>query len=199
MIKLSWTEFHSLIESRKLSIPFIEYSDKYRLFVSIEGVNFTCDIFRDGNADVIEFETGHKVIGNKDNGIRINPFSSKLMEGKKLFKRVHGIQQICTIGVNTFEFIIPNGNYKMKSVEVIGGVACDKVDFKVYDTPTGVISTYPNAMLSQFGFSANIADGFYSQVSEFDTDLFKDMKIIVTYTAIIEKLIGINFILNELK
>lgn len=127
------------------------------------------------------------------------PFAAKTINGKKLFKRVHGIQQECIIGENIFAFVIPYPLVKMACIELIGATNCDQVDLEVYDTPAGTISGYPNVKLNQFGFKANISKDYYEQKSEFDADLIQGMKIEVHYFARNAGMIGINFILNELK
>lgn len=126
-------------------------------------------------------------------------FASKEIGSKKLFKRVHGIQQECIIGENIFEFVIPYSAVKMACIELIGATNCDQIDLEVYDTPTGTLSTIPNYKLNQFGFKANVSKDYYEQKSEFDADLIQNMKIKVKYTARNAGIIGINFILNELK
>jgi len=127
------------------------------------------------------------------------PFASKTMNGKKLFKRVHGMQVNCVQGENIFEFVIPYGQVKINGLEMIGGQNNDKVDLEVYDTPTGLVSGFPNVKLNQFGFSVNVSKDFYEHKSEYDADLFLNMKLEVHYFAQQAGLIGINFLLNELK
>ncbi len=127
------------------------------------------------------------------------PFSSKTLNGKAIFKRIHGVQNQNTIGLNTIEFLIPYLFCKITGVEVVGGFVGDIVDFEVYDTPTGAISGYPNVKLNQFGFSVCIAKDFYSHTSEYESDLPQNIKLVVKYTATTANLAGINFILNEVK
>lgn len=110
-------------------------------------------------------------------------FSSKITaDGNKLFRRKHGFS--ITIPANSSyeqKFNIPYAACKINKAEVIGGVIGDSVDFKVYDTPNGDISGYPDVMLNQFGFSVYVSQGFYEDFSKYDADLIADMKIGVTY------------------
>ena len=128
-----------------------------------------------------------------------NPFGSKTLNGKKLFKRIHGVQKEVVIGTNTIEFIIPYDSCKMTGVEVVGASTGDTVDFEVYDTPAGLISGYPNVKINQFGFGVFISKDFYSHHSEYDSDVPKDIKIKIIYTSVAVATIGVNFVLNELK
>lgn len=127
------------------------------------------------------------------------PFSSKTIGGKKLFKRVHGIQKECVVGENVFEFIIPYPSCKITGMEMIGGTSCDKVNLEVYDTATGAISGVPNYKLNQFGFLVNVSENYYAHTSEYDADMYLGMKLEVHYFSQVAKTIGVNFILNELK
>lgn len=128
-----------------------------------------------------------------------SPFAMKKVNGKSLFKRVHGMQLLTVIGLNTFEFNIPYNQCKITGIELIGASSCDIADLEVYDTPTGTISTIPNYLLNQFGFTVNVAKDYYAHRSEFDSDLIKDMKIEVHLYAQAVGLVGLNLILNEVK
>lgn len=151
------------------------------------------------SASLLFLSNGPKVDSNGNAIVSAMPFASKTIGTKKLFKRVHGIQQECIVGENIFEFVVPYPSVKMACIELIGATNCDQVDLEVYDTPTGAISTIPNCKLNQFGFKANISKDYYEQKSEFDADLIQGMKIEVHYFARNTGMIGINFILNELK
>jgi hypothetical protein len=199
MIKISWLEFKSLLLSKKISITFVTTTESYKLFISLESIIFNCNLFRDGGVDVIDFETNYKSYGNKFNGIISSPFSSKNIDGKGLFKRVHGIQKECLVGENIFTFVIPYTQCKITEIEIIGASNCDRVELEVYDNPSGTISGIPNRLLNQFGFMVNVSKDYYSQKSEYDADMIKDMMIEVHVYSSIVGIIGINFNLNELK
>jgi hypothetical protein len=140
--------------------------------------------------------------------IRNAPFKSKEMDGKKLYKRVHGVVKNCsdalTEGVQTnhFEFVIPYDHAKLNMVQILWQPPGCTVELKVYDTPTGIYSNVPNAMLNQFGFAAGIAQENCVQHSEYDADMYKDMRLVVELTfptGVAAQDICVNFGLNELK
>ena len=133
---------------------------------------------------------------------RLAPFGSKELDGKKLFKRVHGVVVACSTGLNTFDFVVPYNNAKLNMLEIMWAPEGCIADFKVYDTPTGTISTIPNYMLNQFGYGAGVSKDIYTQHSEYDADVIKDMKLsceLTLPTGATTKDICVNFILNELK
>lgn len=158
----------------------------------------------DGLTELENYQAINFLMGNMvdSSGYPISlqlPFASKTINGKKLFKRIHGMHKECVVGDNVFEFVIPYNVCKITGIEMINGESCDDVDLEVYDTPTGLISTIPNLKLNQFGFGVCVSKDYYEHKSEYDADLYKDMKIEVHYHAQVAKKIGINFILNELK
>ena len=135
--------------------------------------------------------------------IRNAPFKSKELDGKKLSKRVHGLVVNCSDAqVNNFEFTVPYHHAKLNMIQILWQPAGCTVELKVYDTPTGTYSTVPNALLNQFGFSAGIAKDNCVQHSEYDADMYKDMKLVVELTwpsGILAQDVCVNFGLNELK
>ena len=131
------------------------------------------------------------------------PFSEKVLaNGKKLFRRKHGMRLICTKEASTnFDFVVPYSLAKIDQIEIVDGQSGDCVDFKVYDTPTGTISTVPNYMLNQFGFDVELPSGFYHDKSNYDADVIQDMKIQVVYKnkdLIDDISVGINIVYHQL-
>lgn len=118
------------------------------------------------------------------------PYSAKQIGERKLYKRVHGQQAACTTGTNVIEFTVPYDHAKITAIEIINGSNLDKCDLEIY---------FGENKLNQFGFEVNVGKDFYAHKSSFDADLFKDMKIRVTYTSINDKTVGINYILDEVK
>jgi len=138
------------------------------------------------------------------------PFASKTVDGKKIFRRKHGITQDCPVGNTTFEFVVPYDLVKINELEVVNGQAGDTVDLVVHDTPQGHIqmsmgvppgSITPSAPLNQFGFDVALPDGFFHDESQYDADLIKDMKIVVTYKNNGSETFknGMNIVYHELK
>ena len=111
------------------------------------------------------------------------PFPSKAVNEGSLFRRKHGFRSV-EIAANSSEVInlvVPYNLVKINQIEFINCKEGDQIDFKVKDTPTGAISGIPNLILNQFGFNAEMPNGFYRDVSEYDADLIKDMAIEITY------------------
>lgn len=141
------------------------------------------------------------------------PFSEKsLPDGRKVFKRVHGISSNVQATMVPIEFIVPHDVCKITGIEIIAALHGDSVNFKVYDTPDGMIqqlfygispeNVEPNKFLNQFGFNAYIAKDFHIEKSNYDADLIKDMKIMIEYTPKdtgSSRDVYINFILHEVK
>ena len=135
-----------------------------------------------------------------DGIIKSNPFGSKTINGKKLFRRKHGKFNTIAAGQSgVIEIVIPYDSCKINMAEILNCAIGDTVDFKVYDTPAGTISTVPNYMLNQLGFDCELPDGTFKDKSEYDADLIKDMKIEVTYknNGSEARRVGVNFTLHE--
>lgn len=129
------------------------------------------------------------------------PFADKVTStGLKLYRRVHGVKKTLS-GDTTFDIVVPYSQCKINAIEILWAPAGLQADLKVYDTPTGTISTVPNYMLNQFGFDAGIAANYYEEASNYDADLIADMKVEVTLknpnNATDE--VCVNFILHEMK
>lgn len=122
-----------------------------------------------------------------------------LPDGKKLFKRVTGIQQSLTIGQNIIEFVIPYDWIKLTGCCIINCEALDTADLYILDNELGSYSGVPNAMLNQFGFSVNLPKDFYRNESMFDADLYRGMVIKCVYTSVSNKTLGINILMDEVK
>lgn len=130
------------------------------------------------------------------------PFADKtLPTGEKLYKREHGIEATVSNAMVEMSFVIPYNICKITGLELIAAELGDKVNFKVYDTPTGTISGVPNLLLNQFGFDVFVAKGYHLKDSKYDADLIKDMKITVEYTPkdMGERQVYCNLVLHEVK
>lgn len=200
-MEISWQEFKKFIDSRKCSIQYIEVNKNYLMKAFWGKFEVQCLIPTDPlNQDTAVFLELYESLSNKLMVEQFSPFAAKtLPNGKKLFKRVHGIQQECVVGENIFEFTVPYPQTKITGIEMVGGTACDTVQLLIKDTSTGTYSTIPNYTLNQFGFTVNVAGNYYQHTSEYDADLYLGMKIYIIYIAQTAGKIGINFILNELK
>ena len=149
--------------------------------------------------------------------VTANPsFTKKEADGKKLFRRVHGIKKAIAAasggsdGETVFDIVIPYNNCKINEIQIFWAPEGCCVDLKVYDTPQGHVqigmgvpaqAVTPDLMLNQFGFNACVAKDVFKEKSSYDADLIKDMKVEVTLKnpTAETKDIGVNFILHELK
>lgn len=112
------------------------------------------------------------------------PFAAKEVPAGKLFRRKHGFSssEISAGQTGTIILSVPYNTVKVNEFEFINCSEGDTVNFKVLDTPTGTLSTTPNYLLNQFGFSCQMPTGFYKDFSQYDADLIKDMQIQIEYT-----------------
>jgi hypothetical protein len=139
-------------------------------------------------------------------------FASKILpNGSKIFRRKHGFS--ITIPANTnFEKIltVPYSKVKINEVEIINAYAGDSCDFKVFDSTDGVYqqslgispeSVNTDLLLNQFGFNVYLPNGFYRDISPYDADLIKDMRIKINYnnTQSSEIIIYGNIIYHEIQ
>jgi hypothetical protein len=204
MITVDWAELKAFVDARDLSIQFVELSNKYilRAFDSYFILGLELAKESPASSDQADFENNYKAAGNKTlKHISNLPFDAKkLPDGKSLYRKVHGVKKTLS-GDTTFDLVVPYDNAKITGVEVVWAPAGLQCDMKVYDTPTGTISTIPNLMLNQYGFDVGLGKDFYEENSNYDADLIKDMKIecLVKNPASLTDEICVNFILHEVK
>lgn len=150
------------------------------------------------DSDKADFEANYKT--NSNRSISAPPaFASKLIGSKRLYKRVHGVTISVQAGENAIVFVIPYNWCKITGIELINGSVSDRSSFYILDTSSGMLSGIPNAPLNQFGFDVNVAKDYYEHKSEFDADLYIAMQLKIVYNSVSSKVIGVNFILNEVK
>lgn len=61
----SWSQFKTLVDSKSLTIQFLEHSGRYDLSVIDGSYQIRYPLAKNGGADQIDFETNYKVIANK--------------------------------------------------------------------------------------------------------------------------------------
>lgn len=130
------------------------------------------------------------------------PFANKEIDGKKIFKRVHGVEIDLQSQNGEVEFEVPYSSCKITGMEIVAGELGDKVDFQVLDTEEGTISGQSKFMLNQFGFDVYVAKDYYEHVSNYDADLFGGMFLKIIYKSNNKNLprkAYINIILHEVK
>lgn len=200
MNKYSWTDFKAICRTNFLTMLMEEKNSYYLLLAQNGPVIYRCDLQKDESTDQIDFETNFKANCNKK-VIRNDAFVEKtLPNGKKLFRRAHGIQHtLFANSDNIIEFVVPYNWCKITTMEVIGLSEMLKIDLSVMDTPAGTYSTIPNYKLNQFGFNVNASKNYYKDHSEYDADLYLGMivKIVIKNNTTNTETIGINFTLHE--
>lgn len=201
MTEVSWSEFKSFITSRSLSAQYVTIGENYHLKAFDGFFNLNCLLpIGIADADTTDFETNFKANGNKAQPQQALPFASKtLPNGKKLYKREHGIQQALTTGSNNIVFTVPYPWVKIIGMEIIGGTILDKCDLNILDSTSGTYSGVANYKLNQFGFNVNVSADCYEEQNAYDADLYYGMQIQIVYTSVSDKTIAINFNLSEVK
>lgn len=186
------------IEIPSLVLP--QWSDNDEVITHISNGNLSVSLFDQMVVGVSKSIDTIKNILPKEVSSVSHPFASKnLLNGKKLFRRIHGIRRAITPGANDIRFTIPYAECKITGIEITNCELLETASFKVLDTESGAVTTVPYYLLNQFGFSVNMPDKFYKSVSEYDADLFQGLVICLEYNAISNKDIGINFVLHEVK
>lgn len=64
MIDLNWTSFEAHFTGKSLTIQYIEADDRYYIWAFDGPMSTSCQVYKDGGADVIDFETNHKANAN---------------------------------------------------------------------------------------------------------------------------------------
>lgn len=206
-MNVSWPQLKAFIIARKIPVQWIDIDDGYCLKAFDGYFELSCNLAKDGGSDVTEFESSYKAayfsagvpslvqaapaIGSKT--ILVNGIT------KKLFARNTGMQFSVAAGSTDLFYTATYDWAKVLGVEVVNCEALDTGEMRVYDTASGQYSGVPDYMLNQFGYTMNFPAGFYSRSAPFDADLYKGMKIKITYVSQSAKTVGVNFIMNEVK
>lgn len=199
---IDYKYFKQLIISKGVYPQYSESNDYYFLKM-IDGTILIdeCHIHKSIHLeDKQDFETNYKALSNKNVVINQPPFSQKSTGEGKLFRRKHGAY--ATVNANSsgvIYIVVPYTRCMINKVEITNCNHGDQVDFKVYDTETGTISTVPNLMLNQFGFNVEMCEGIYIDESNYNASLIQGMKVEVTYknNSGSSRRVGVNFTLHE--
>lgn len=153
----------------------------------------------DGSVPLVIEPTSVSVV----NQIYQSAFADKITwEGTKLFRRKHG-SAWTSVAPNSSQIIsltVPYNSAKINKAEILGCREGDSVNLCVHDSVNGDYTGVPDYILSQFGFSVAMPDGFYVDKSEYDADLYIGMQIKVEYTnnSSETRNVAVNFTLHEL-
>lgn len=197
--QLTWEQFKTFVFDKRY-VQFVENDDPFYTIYLSGGSDLWTTVAKDGGPDFNDFilnyapyANGHVHPGEQP------PFASKILCGKKLFKRVHGLRVSVVPGDNLISFPCPVPNAKVEAIQIIGAEVGDSVDLTVHDTPDGDISGIPGMRLNQFGFGVNVGPGTWDWRSKYDADLIQGLELRLLYRSVSAKNIGINFDLNEVK
>ena len=130
------------------------------------------------------------------------PFAAKVLsDGRKLFKRVHGVfGNVPANSTADIDFIVPYTQAKINGLEILGASHGDSANFLVLDSAMGMITTVPFYQLNQFGFDVCMRKDFHVEESQYDADVYGGMVLRLQFTNSTNdnKSVGANFILHEL-
>lgn len=210
MISLSWPYFKAFVDLKLVSIQFFDLDASTYILYAFDGPMGVQCVLAKGTDETTDFETNYKTSGNRSviaNTVaqQMPSYGSKTLISngvtKSLFARNTGIRATVNNGSNTINYTATYTWTKMIGMQCIGAVAGDYASLQVYDNSSGTYSGVPNALLNQFGYTLNLAAGFYERSSPFDADVFVGMILKITYvsTSILPNNIGINILMNEVK
>jgi hypothetical protein len=204
MISIEWADFKSVLTQKLMYPQFIETATKVYLEYIEGSFTASCVIDKDlQKDDLADFDLNYRPYSNKPVILSTLPFGAKILpNGKKLFRRVHGISAVVQNAPDSITYTITYPACKIMGVQIINGKVGDTANFKVLDTATGTITGVPNLLLNQFGFNVNIVPEVATYPSKYDADLIQGMQLLIEYDAIDELLprtVYINFDLHEVK
>lgn len=197
-----YTDFKTNVAEKGLSHFSYIKNGNYQLIAADGNIYYRHELSVD---DVEDYETNFLPTANKKIGAyyQREPFASKeLSNGLKLYRRKHGYK--ATIPANSevvTKILVPYAACKINKLEIIAPNPLDRIDLKILDSATGMLTGVPNYMLNQFGFDVVVSEMIYSDKSDYDADVFGGMQIEVTYKndGTEEVTVGYNIIFHEVK
>ena len=144
--------------------------------------------FTESEADTAKshIESG-KIFINKSQPLvqKRSPFAEKsLPTGEKLFKRIHGMGKLTLAAgeAGDFEFQIPYAWAKLEGIMLMDQIDEIQAELFVEDSDEGLYTTIPRYELNKFGFEVEIPKTTFEKKSDYDSDLFEDMWIVLQIT-----------------
>lgn len=202
MFTVSWEEMKDFINTKDAEFQFLEMPNDYIVVARDSWFELRCFLTKENprNAEQVDFEDNFKSLAGKlDKPVKQSSFTAKEEGGKKLFTRTHGSTFTLAVGANDCVFTVPYPQVKFNALEIVGCEKGDVVSLQILDDDSGTVSTVPNYVLNQFGFSVGVPDGFYIRESKYDADLFYGLKVKVIYESVSAKDVTINYVMHELK
>lgn len=200
---VEWSIIKQFIDDSGASFKSLDLGNDYEIIAKDDWFGLKCFISKTSpaNSDQTDFETNY--LPNEETVLSTpkiqSPFAAKTVGNKKLYTRTHGSTFSLTLGANDCDFVIPYPQVKFNAIEVVGCELGDKIELQILDSDTGLLTTVPNYMLNQFGFSVGLPKDFYVRESKYDADLYGTMQIRVKYDSASAKDVTINYVLHELK
>jgi len=203
-INVDYIQWKNEVDTKELK--HLQYlSGSNYLLIAIDGpVMFKHTLDPDDNLD---YETNYLPKANQKvgNNYSVEPFANKiLVDGKKLFRRKHGLSQVIAANSQSeIVFTVPYNRAKINEVEIINANALDMVDLLVrspLDANTAAAYGMPaNYLLNQFGFNVMLSSGIYSDSSNYDADVYAGFQIVIVYKnqTSTDRNIGINLTYHE--
>ena len=204
-----YADINNQIENPGVFFGYAENEKFYFDLSTLQSFDFQPAIKAAYNQTITEFLSGKKLKPKKKKKVEIvadsprQPFAAKILnDGRKIFKRVHGV--VKTIQANSTDTISIETPYeaaKITGVEIIGASIGDTANFNVYDNSVGTISGYPNVKINQFGFNVVLAEKLHREQSDYDADVIQGLKLEaeITNSTSESKVYGVNFIIHEIK
>lgn len=211
MKNLNWDSLKQLIDSGSVFLKHIESDSNYEV-IGVDGALLvSCTLYK-GSVESVDFENNYKASSNKSIAYNSLPaFASKVLNGKSLFKRVHGVSASIDAGeTKDIDIAIAYPVTKFTGAEIFNTEVGDVVNFTVHDTatntysgaPTSPLPTfYPNYKLNQFGLDVQMPKDRYANTSNYDADIYQGMIIRCSYknNGASTKSVYMNVWLHEVK
>lgn len=200
-MNIVWSEFKSICDTRGLNIQKSNGESAYYLEAWDGPRYFRTSILISNpkSADQIDFETNYNSSSNGKVGA-VQPFASKTIGKLKFFRRKHGYSFSLIDGIGSLTILVPYNACKINEIEIVNCSAMDILSLKIMDRDINPVSGYTGIMLNRFGFDVRTPPDFYKDTSEYDADVYKNMKILIEYQSeILTKNIGVNIVFHEVK
>lgn len=195
MIDVAWNELKTIAVAKDLPLQYVDVGPRYIVYIADGPISLITTISKIHNADdVAEFEASFKGKSNRPIAQVNYPFTSKVMNGYKLYRRVHGqVASLVANGDTLVEFEVPYALCKIDEVQLVWfpeGVTCD---FTVACPPI------PDP-LSQHAFTVPVAENFHTEKSSYDATLVTGIVLQMTLhnTTEIVKTVGVTWVLHEM-
>lgn len=177
MKEIPWSNFKVFIDARLLSIQYIDVDNTYYMWGFDGPMGFECSLYKDGNADVVDFETNYKSKGNRKLVPDTDPYANS-----DIFKAsCEGFADVALASqVTTIDHSLTFTKYLVGVCVLLNNhVYGDKLTFQIVHPIIGVVD--------EFATSWNVSSDVQNQgLFEFPLrgKLSSGLKIRLVYTSI---------------